>query len=110
MVVHILCVAHVAHVNVETQTALHGMARAELGCAGLEGGSCKSRLEVLKFEKWLNGAPLQAELNKAIEVLQQLREERQQSGGEGPSVMRTARTKGARARFGASKVALRKIL
>ena len=108
--VHILRVARVARVNVETRKALRGVARAELGRAGLEGGSCKSRLKAPKFEKWLNGAPPQAELNKAIEALQQLREKRQQSGGEGPSVMRTARTKGARARFGASKVALGKIL
>ena len=35
---------------------------------------------------------------------------RQQSGGVGPSVRRTARTKGLRARFGASKAALGKIL
>ena len=94
-VVHILRVARVARVNVETRKALRGVARAELGRAGLGGGSRKSRLKAPKFEKWLNGAPPQAELNEAIEALQQLREKRQQSGGEGPSVMRTARTKGA---------------
>jgi len=100
----------VARENVETRTALRGVARAELGRVGLEEGPCKSRLKAPKFEKWLNGAPPQAELNEAIEALQQLREKRQQSGGEGPSVMRTAMTKGARARFGASKVALERIL
>ena len=94
----------------ETREALRGVARAELGRAGIEGGSCKSRLKAPKFEKWLNAATPHAELNEAIKAMQQLREKRQQSGGEGSSVMRTARAKGARARFDASKVALSKIL
>ena len=63
--------------NVEKRAALRGVARTELGRAGLEGGSCKSRLKAPKFEKWLNGAPPQAELNETIEALQQLREKRQ---------------------------------
>ena len=108
--VNILRVARVARVNVETHKALRVVARAELGRAGLEGASRKSLLKAPQFEKWLNGAPPQDELNEAIEVLQHLREKRQQSGGVGPSVMRTARAKGTRARFGASKVALGKIL
>ena len=84
-VVHILRVARVARENVETRTALRGVARAELGRVGLEEGPCKSRLKAPKFEKWLNGAPPQAELNEAINaLLQQLGEKRQQSGGEGP--------------------------
>ena len=108
--VNILRVARLTRVNVETRSGLRGVARAELGRAGLEGGSCKRRLKAPKFEKWLNGAPPQAELNETIEALQQLREKRQQSRGVGPSVMRTARTKGARARFGASKGALGNVL
>ena len=32
---------------------LRGVARAELGRAGIEGGSCKSRMKAPKFEKWL---------------------------------------------------------
>ena len=59
-----------------------------------------------KFEKWRNGAPPQAELNEGFEALQQLREKRLQTGDAGPSVRRTGRTKGARAGFGTSKIAL----
>ena len=51
-VVHILRVARVARVNVETRKALRGVARAELGRAGLGGGSRKSRMKAPKFEKW----------------------------------------------------------
>ena len=39
--VHILRVARVARENVETRAALRGVARAELGRAGLEGAHAK---------------------------------------------------------------------